>query len=158
MYGNDTIDPVVKYYDQVFAVTRSNDIQWYVDSALANGGPVLDLACGTGRIALALAQAGLEVTAVDQSEGMLDVFRRKLALEEASIQHSIRIEHVAMQSLELPGRFATKGLPGCAIDATMTLVAKRQRAVRFSQSPRLQTASPSSVSGSLNVRVLLFSS
>jgi malonyl-CoA O-methyltransferase len=37
----------------------------------------LDLACGTGRHALWLAQAGAAVTAVDFSEGMLDQARRK---------------------------------------------------------------------------------
>ena len=107
MYGDNEVDPIVKYYEQVFAAAASDDIKWYVDSALADGGPVLDLACGTGRIALALARAGLEVTAVDQSEGMLDVFRQKLALEEESVQHLVRIEEAAMERIELHRQFAT---------------------------------------------------
>jgi ubiquinone/menaquinone biosynthesis C-methylase UbiE len=43
-------------------------------------GGALELACGTGRIALALANIGLEVTGVDISEGMLSVARRKMAV------------------------------------------------------------------------------
>jgi ubiquinone/menaquinone biosynthesis C-methylase UbiE len=40
---------------------------------------VLDVACGTGRYAIPLAQAGARVTGVDLSEEMLDLARRKAA-------------------------------------------------------------------------------
>ena len=40
---------------------------------------VLDVACGTGRYAIPLAQAGARVTGIDLSEEMLDVARRKAA-------------------------------------------------------------------------------
>lgn len=41
------------------------------------GGPILDLACGTGRTTLPLAQAGFEVIGVDMSEPMLARAREK---------------------------------------------------------------------------------
>ena len=40
---------------------------------------VLDVACGTGRYAIPLAQAGARVTGIDLSEEMLDLARRKAA-------------------------------------------------------------------------------
>ena len=44
---------------------------------LPNGAPVLDAGCGTGNLAVRLAQKGWEVTAIDGAEGMLDRARGK---------------------------------------------------------------------------------
>ena len=44
---------------------------------LAEGGPVLELGVGTGRLALAMAEYGLAVTGVDSSTAMLDRLRAK---------------------------------------------------------------------------------
>ncbi|MCL8025913.1 class I SAM-dependent DNA methyltransferase [Nocardioides bruguierae] len=44
---------------------------------LADGGPVLELAIGTGRIGLALAQRGLEVAGIELSEPMVARLRAK---------------------------------------------------------------------------------
>ena len=43
----------------------------------AGGGPVLELGVGTGRLALPLAAAGLDVTGIDVSAAMLDRLRAK---------------------------------------------------------------------------------
>lgn len=48
-------------------------------------GAVLDLGCGPGRHALPLARAGLDVTAVDTSERLLDELRRRAADEGLSL-------------------------------------------------------------------------
>lgn len=106
MYGSKKIDPVVKYYDQTLVVTSSNDIAWFVDQAQAAGGPVLDLACGTGRIAIALAEAGLEVTAIDSSAGMLARFRDTLADQPEAVCSRITILQAEMHSFSVPGRFS----------------------------------------------------
>ena len=107
MYGKIAEDPVVEYYDGIFAVTASNDIQWFVDQARKLGGNVLDLACGTGRIAIALAKAGLDVAALDSSTGMLQTFRDKLQDQSASIQSRINIHKTQMHSFELSSSFST---------------------------------------------------
>ena len=44
---------------------------------LAGGGPVLELAIGTGRVALPLAEQGLEVHGIDASEAMVAKLREK---------------------------------------------------------------------------------
>jgi SAM-dependent methyltransferase len=107
MYGNDPDNPLVKYYDQTFAVTSSGDIAWFVDQAKASGGPVLDLACGTGRIALALAQAGLEVAAIDSSSAMLRRFQDRLVAQSPAIRSRIRIYEAGMHAFDVPGVFST---------------------------------------------------
>ena len=50
---------------------------FYLALAKRHGGPVLDLACGTGRIAIPVAAAGIAVTGIDLSRPMLDHGRRK---------------------------------------------------------------------------------
>ncbi len=49
------------------------DIAFYVDEAKRYGGPVVELAVGSGRIAVPIARAGIEVIGVDLSPGMLSV-------------------------------------------------------------------------------------
>ncbi len=51
--------------------TVRGDAAWYVRLARRTGGPVLEGACGTGRVAWALARAGIEVVGFDLSPAML---------------------------------------------------------------------------------------
>jgi SAM-dependent methyltransferase len=53
----------------------TEDIDFYVEEALASGGPVVELAVGTGRIAVPIAEARVAVVGVDRSERMLEVAR-----------------------------------------------------------------------------------
>ncbi|GAA2908431.1 hypothetical protein Acy02nite_91430 [Actinoplanes cyaneus] len=46
-------------------------------ASLADGGPVLELGIGTGRIALPLAQRGIPVSGIDASEQMLAVLQQR---------------------------------------------------------------------------------
>ncbi|HEX5582691.1 class I SAM-dependent methyltransferase [Gaiella sp.] len=67
-------DRIARIYDP-WSASVTEDIGFYVDHALASGGPVVELAVGTGRIAIPTAQAGVPVIGVDQSSGMLAVAR-----------------------------------------------------------------------------------
>lgn len=58
-----------------WSASVTEDIAFYVDEAKRCGGPVVELAVGTGRIAVPIAQAGIPVIGVDLSDGMLDVAR-----------------------------------------------------------------------------------
>jgi 2-polyprenyl-3-methyl-5-hydroxy-6-metoxy-1,4-benzoquinol methylase len=47
------------------------DIELYLALAARTGGPILEIAAGSGRVAVPLAVAGYEVTAVDIDAAML---------------------------------------------------------------------------------------
>ena len=68
-------------YDSIYAYVRE-DIPFYVEEASRLGGPVLELGCGTGRITLPIAQSGIDIVGLDNSDGMLEVARRKARLLE----------------------------------------------------------------------------
>lgn len=65
------------------------DIAWAV--ALAAGGDVVDLGCGTGRLTLPLARAGCRVLALDHSPPMLARLRQKLAQEPAAVRERVTV-------------------------------------------------------------------
>jgi SAM-dependent methyltransferase len=67
-------DAIAEIYDP-WSRSVTEDIGFYVEEALAAGGPVVELAVGTGRIAVPIAEAGVRVIGVDSSAGMLDVAR-----------------------------------------------------------------------------------
>jgi SAM-dependent methyltransferase len=65
-------DPIARLYDP-WSAGVVEDISFYVEEALAAGGPVVELGVGTGRIAIPTAMAGVKVIGVDSSAGMLAV-------------------------------------------------------------------------------------
>lgn len=71
-------DRIAVEYDSFIQIS-SEQTQAAVETlaALAEGGPVLELGIGTGRIALPLAARGLEVRGIDASQKMVDELRKK---------------------------------------------------------------------------------
>jgi 2-polyprenyl-3-methyl-5-hydroxy-6-metoxy-1,4-benzoquinol methylase len=54
--------------------------------AQALGGPILDLACGTGTMAIRFAQQGYQVTGVDIVAEMIELARQKAAAQNLSVE------------------------------------------------------------------------
>ncbi|MFJ1753944.1 class I SAM-dependent methyltransferase [Kitasatospora sp. NPDC088134] len=73
------------FYDQEFA-GRTHDIPFFLDRAVRAGGPVLEVACGTGRITLPIARAGVDVTGLDVVPAMLARARRRSAAEQLPVE------------------------------------------------------------------------
>jgi SAM-dependent methyltransferase len=59
-----TVAPIVAWHDVECGAYRA-DLPLWLELAAAARGPVLDVGAGTGRVALALARAGHDVTALD---------------------------------------------------------------------------------------------
>jgi SAM-dependent methyltransferase len=85
----------------------TEDIPFYVDLALAAGGPVLEVGVGSGRVAVPTALAGVPVVGVDSSVVMLDLARRRAA------PHNVPLRLVQADMRDLPelGRFPLVTVP-----------------------------------------------
>lgn len=72
-------DRIAEYYDDWVAHALPQDLDQTVDVLrdLAGAGPILELGIGTGRIALPLAESGVEVHGIDASERMVAELRKK---------------------------------------------------------------------------------
>lgn len=79
-----------KYYDEAYSTKQDlQDLQFYVDMAKTKGGPVLELACGTGRILLPIAREGIPIHGVDNSFPMLNVLQDKLQREVKDVRELV---------------------------------------------------------------------
>ncbi|MBA9870284.1 class I SAM-dependent methyltransferase [Ralstonia insidiosa] len=68
------------FYDQEFT-NRAHDASFFIEQAKQADGPVLEVACGTGRITLPIARAGVDITGLDVMRSMLDRARQKSQAE-----------------------------------------------------------------------------
>ena len=81
-----------KYYDEAYSGKEDlEDLPFYLDLAKRIGGPVLELACGTGRILLPIARQGIAIHGVDQSAAMLAVLRKNLQREPKDVRELVSI-------------------------------------------------------------------
>lgn len=78
-YGPSTYgDRIAEIYDATHVVQQQPTEQAVAFLAeLAGSGPALELAIGTGRVALPLAERGIEVHGIDASEAMVEKLREK---------------------------------------------------------------------------------
>lgn len=72
-------DAIARLYDE-WSRSVVEDVPFYVEEARASGGPVVELAVGTGRIAVPIAASGIDVIGVDSSEAMLEICAERAAL------------------------------------------------------------------------------
>jgi SAM-dependent methyltransferase len=74
-------DNLVEYTDPLIYDSEQREFEpdgpFYLQLAKQTGGRVLDIGCGTGRITLPLAQAGVEITGLDPAPAMLKRAREK---------------------------------------------------------------------------------
>ncbi len=76
-YDLHEVARIADIYDELYEETLDTDRTVEVLAGLAGGGPVLELAIGTGRLALPLAACGLDVQGIDVSERMVAKLREK---------------------------------------------------------------------------------
>lgn len=98
-------DSVAEIYD--LYVTADYDIPFFLQETANVAGRVLELTAGTGRLSLPLIQAGVQMTCVDGSQGMLDVLSRKL--KDRGLGAELKCADVCR--LELHARFELALLP-----------------------------------------------
>ena len=78
--GHAGWDDYAPFYDWENARTLGRrDVPFWRTIALEADGPVLELGCGTGRIAAPLGRAGVKLVGLDRSASMLAIARRRVA-------------------------------------------------------------------------------
>jgi SAM-dependent methyltransferase len=85
-------DSIAELYDP-WSRSVTEDVGFYVEEAVAraDAGPVVELAVGTGRIAVPTAAEGIRVIGVDSSPGMLEVCRQRAELAGVSELVDLRL-------------------------------------------------------------------
>ena len=96
-------DQFARWYDLEHQGFR-DDALLYENLALRCDGPVLELGCGSGRVCLALAEAGFQVTGVDSSKEMLALASRRA--REQSLLQRVQFEQVDVRSMAFCPQFA----------------------------------------------------
>ena len=93
-----------RHYD---ALKTQNDVAFYLAQAQATAGSVLEIGCGTGRVTIPLAAAGVDITGLDVSASMLEEAKRK------ADSQGLRIDWVAAdgRSFDLGRRFSLIMMP-----------------------------------------------
>jgi len=97
---------IADYYDESPIVRgRRQDVLFYRDAARDFGDPILELGCGTGRITMALAEAGKRVTGLDISERMLERAAKKRAALYTEERERVHLVQGDMAKFELGEQF-----------------------------------------------------
>ncbi len=109
------------YYDRTYA-KRTSDVEFYVDLAKRSRGPVLEYGCGSGRVSLPIARAGVSVTGIDLSKTMLAQLRASLALEAPDVRARVRTRLGDMRRVRLSERYK---LVICPFNAFLHLYTRR---------------------------------
>jgi SAM-dependent methyltransferase len=77
-------DEIAELYDP-WSASVTEDVSFYLTEARRSGGPVVELAVGTGRVAIPIAADGIRVIGIDSSRRMLDVCARRAALASVAV-------------------------------------------------------------------------
>lgn len=104
-------DRFAEFYDYVVPYRERADVGFFVDLAKESGGPVLEVGCGTGRVLVPTARAGLEIDGLDLSAGMLAACRASLAREADAVQARVRLHAGDMRTMRLGRTYALVTLP-----------------------------------------------
>ena len=107
----DEYEATAEFYDSVVPYRERADVPFFVEAAVASGGPVLELGCGTGRILVPTARAGVEVVGLDLSPAMLAVCRRRLDAEPAAVRERATLARGDMRAFDLGRTFALVTVP-----------------------------------------------
>lgn len=103
---------IADYYDHSpMVIQRTQDVAFYSKAAKQYGDPVLELGCGTGRITLAIAEAGYRVVGLDISGKMLKRAAEKRSRLRREAQERIHLFQGDMTKFDLGEKFRSIIIP-----------------------------------------------
>lgn len=111
--------PLYDWYDEFY-----DDLEMWNMLCSKFEGPVLDLACGTGRVAISLARAGLNVVGVDISQHMVACALDKLNRDGSEIRDRVDFIVGDMTKLDLDSVFPIAIIPCNSLNELCTFEAQ----------------------------------
>lgn len=109
--GYEDYQFVAEFYDYVAPYRDRQDVSFFVDAALVSGGPVLELGCGTGRVLIPTARAGIRIVDLDLSTHMLSLCSAHLQKEPRDVQERVDLVQADMRKFDLKQSFKLITLP-----------------------------------------------
>jgi SAM-dependent methyltransferase len=100
-----------EFYDYVVPYQTRQDVDFFIEAAQTCGGPVLEVGCGTGRILIPTARAGIDIFGIDLSPNMLDICERRVAQEPREVQHRVQLDQADMRNFDLGQTFKLITIP-----------------------------------------------
>lgn len=107
----DKYELLAKHYDGAYDAMKLEDAPFYLELARKAGGPVLEIGCGTGRVLLPIARAGVPIEGLDASPAMLSLLRRKLEKEPADVRRRVKLHAGDMRKFRLKKKFSLVTIP-----------------------------------------------
>ena len=103
---------IADYYDESPIVKgRLQDVAFYRNAVRDFGDPILELGCGTGRITMALAEAGKRITGLDLSGRMLERAVKKRAALRVEARERVHFVQGDMARFDLGEKFRLVIIP-----------------------------------------------
>jgi SAM-dependent methyltransferase len=101
--GTETYDAIAEL--RLTGSSVEGDVEFFRASARRLGGPILDVGCGTGRVAAALALDGWPVVGIDRSEPMLALAERRRAGLAVDVAARLELAQADLTDFDLDRTF-----------------------------------------------------
>jgi len=109
--GYGEYDFIADLYDHVTLYRDRPDVGFFVEAAKTAGSPVLEVGCGTGRVLVPTARAGVDIVGLDLSSHMLAECRKRLLGEPEAVQRRARLIEADMRDFDLGSQFTLVTIP-----------------------------------------------
>ena len=110
-HGSEEYAFIADLYDHVVPYRDRSDVAFFVEAAKELRGPVLEVGCGTGRVLIPTARAGIEIAGLDSSLSMLDVAQKRLSHEMDEVQARVQLVEGDMRDFKLGKNFRLVTIP-----------------------------------------------
>ena len=124
--GREDFDRFARHYDDEHASYTDDLPMWEGFAYRASEAPILELACGTGRVLFPIARLGLDITGIDVSPAMLDISRAKAA--KARLSGRVSFGEADMRAFSLGREF---GMAFIALNSLMHLETRAEQRRAF---------------------------
>jgi SAM-dependent methyltransferase len=119
--STDAYAASAEFYDYVPFYRNRADTGFYVEEALTANGPVLEVACGSGRVLVPTARAGVEIVGLDGSAAMLARCASSLEGEPDAVSTRVSLVAGDMRDFDLGRQFALVTIPFRAFQHLLTV-------------------------------------